>query len=254
MQNNIVKPLDDFFSSKVMLISFISAILASLLVGFLLYILMGSMDSIYGLLPSTVNSYLKVVNDFLKQYIILSFLLEHKFFMWLIHALGYFGIGVVFYYLFFIGYSFIVGVFNAFFMGYLQKRYYQDVELKGMDTISTILFYVKTFIITVIIFVILSPLYIVPVFNIAIFIPIYYFFHKTIIYDASSVINTSKEYRDIKRANKAELKIKTTFCFFITFVPIVGILFYPYYLFVVGHFIFGETRELRYVENFKKLK
>jgi hypothetical protein len=254
MENNVINPLDDFFSSKVMLISFISAIVTIILISFILYIAMGSIDDVWNIFPSVVNDYIHLINSTLEKYGILSFFIEHKILMWLIHIINYMGIGIFFYYLFFILYSFVIGVFNTYFVVFLQKKYYGEVELKGMSSLSTTIFYIKTIAVMLTLFVIFSPLYLIPVLNITIFIPMYYFFHKTIIFDVSSVINSKKELISIKKANRLELKTKTLFCFCISLIPVIGVLMYPYFLFVIGNLLFTETKDLRYVKSFQDIE
>ena len=109
----------------------------------------------------------------------------------------------------------------------------------------------KTIIVTLILFFVLSPTYFIPALNFLIFLPFYYFFHKTIVFDVSSVINNAKEYKKIKKLNWVELKGKTLFCFLITLIPIIGMLVYPFYVIFIGHYIFNETRELRFVDSFR---
>lgn len=243
---------DDFMSPKVILISLLSAFITAVIIFFLLSFILNYSGEITKFIPTVFNDLVKYISEKLESYPITSFLLEHKLIMYLFRYLLYFGVGVVLYYLFFAIYSFVISFFNIFIIRYIQKKHYIDFQLKEMGIFRTITFYIKTVIITLILFLILLPIYLIPVLNILIFLPIYYFFHKSLVFDVSSTINNYKEYKKIKSANWGELKTKTLFCFLLTFIPILGILLYPYYVIYIGHYIIQETIEYRYINEFHK--
>lgn len=246
----MLQAFDDFMSAKVLLVSLISFFITVSIIFSSLYLIFDNVVELKDILPTAFNHAVEWIFQKLENYSFLSFILEHKLVMAGFHILVYFGLGIVLYYLFFTIYAFVISFFNTMLIKYIQKKYYPDIELRGINMISTLVFYVKTIIIALILFIILSPAYIIPAVNILIFLPIYYFFHKTIVFDVSSVINTSKEYRKLKRVNWAELKTKTGFCFVLTLIPIVGIFLYPYYVLYLGHYFMEETKELRYSNDF----
>jgi hypothetical protein len=248
----MLQAFDDFMSPKILFISLLGIIITLGVVFLVLSIVFEYSGKVTGLLPIVFTSIVQDLFEKIDTYPFLSFILEHKLLMSIFHFLLYLGIGVVIYYMFFTIYAFIISFFNTYFIHYIQKRYYVDVKLKGMNILSSLFFYVKTILITLILFIVLLPTYFIPVANILIFLPIYYFFHKTIIFDVSSVINDSREYKIIKRINWSELKAHTGFCFMLTLVPFFGILLFPYYILYLGHYIMQETKELRYVNDFHK--
>jgi len=248
----MLQAFDDFMSPKVLLMSLFSILITISIIFLFLSLAFDYSGEITKLIPTVFNSIVQDVFEKLETYPFLSFILEHKFLMSILHFLVYLGAGVVIYYMFFIIYAFVISFFNIFFIQYIQKKYYTNVELKGINILVLVVFYIKTIIIALVLFIVLSPAYLIPAANTLIFLPIYYFFHKTIVFDVSSVINTSKEYKKIKRANWSELKARTGFCFMLTLVPFFGILLYPYYILYLGHYMMQETKELRYVNDFHR--
>jgi hypothetical protein len=248
----MLKAFDDFMSPKVLAISLISLLITILLIFIIFLTFYDYSGEITKLVPTIFTNAMHTLQKKIETYPFLSFVLEHKLLMIMYRFLIYFGIGIVIYYMFLVTYGFIVSLFNQSLMKYIQKKYYTDIELKGMSFITSVFFYIKTIVITLILFIVISPLYFIPVVNILFFLPFYYFFHKTIVFDVSSVINTFKEYKKIKQANWSELKARTGFCFLLSFIPVLGILLYPYYVLYLGHYIMKETRELRYIDEFRK--
>ena len=249
----MLQAFDDFMSPKVILMSIFSIFITISIIFLLLFFIFDYSGEITELIPTVLSGMVDDVFKMIENYPFLSFMLEHKFLMSMLHLLVYLGVGVVTYYTFFAIYAFVISFFNIFFIRYIQKKYYTNVELKGMNIFSSVIFYIKTIIIALLLFVVLSLAYLIPAVNLLIFLPIYYFFHKTIVFDVSSVINTAKEYKKIKRANWTELKARTGFCFMLTLIPIVGILLYPYYVLYIGHYVIQETKELRYVNDFHRI-
>ena len=246
----MLQAFDDFMSPKVILMSIFSIFITISIIFLLLFFIFDYSGEITELIPTVLSSMVDDVFKKIENYPFLSFMVEHKLLVSMLHLLVYLGVGVVAYYTFFAIYAFVISFFNIFFIQYIQKKYYTNVELKGMNIFSSVIFYIKTIIIALLLFIVLSPAYLIPAVNLLIFLPIYYFFHKTIVFDVSSVINTAKEYKKIKRANWTELKARTGFCFMLTLIPIVGILLYPYYVLYIGHYVIQETKELRYVNDF----
>ncbi len=239
-------------SPKVVFISIVSFLITIAIILFTLPFIFNNIGGIKDIIPEVYNW----VNEILvsiESYPILAFLFEHKIIMILFRYVLYFGFGIVGYYIFFGIYGFVISFFAPMLIKHIQKKYHSEIELKGIGLLPTGFFYIKTIIITIVLFLILSPTYLIPGLNFLIFLPLYYFFHKALVFDVSSVINTSKEYKRIKRANWSELKGYTGLCFLITLVPIIGILAYPYYVIYVGHYILNETGELRHTDAFRSI-
>lgn len=239
-------------SPKVIFISIISFLITIAIILFSATLIFENIGEIKDILPEASKWVDELISN-LEEYSLLAFLLEHKIMMTVFHYIMYFGLGILAYYIFFGVYSIVISFFATILIRHIQKKHYPDVQLKGIGLLPTGFFYIKTIIITVILFIVLLPTYFIPGLNILIFLPIYYFFHKTLVFDISSVINTSSEYKRIKSVNWGELKGYTGLCFLMTLVPIIGILAYPYYIIYVGHYLLKETGELRHTDTFRSI-
>jgi len=247
--------LEDFFTPQILLISIVSIIITSTILFLVGYGIVESASSegtkrlipeLYDWFNESIFSYLDLIPG-------LTFIMEHHITMMILKGIMFFGFTVLIYYVFFGVYGIVIGFFAGAIIRSIQKKHYPDVELKGMGIFSAIPFYIKTIAVTVFLLVLFSPAYLIPALNLLVFIPIYYFFHKTIVFDVGSEINTRREYKKIKTVNSGELKTQTLACFSATLIPIAGILLYPYYVILVGHYMLRETRELRKIEQFSKI-
>ena len=249
----MLRAFDDFLSPKVIALSLLSFLITLFLFTAIFYFLFDYTGEWREMIPSVLTQNIQGFIEIIESYPWLAFVFEHKLMIMLLKYFLYFGFGLFFYYLFFALYSIVISFFNGYFILHLQKKYYLDVELKGIDIVGVVFFYMKTIIITAVLFLVLSPAYFIPVLNILIFVPIYYFFHKTIVFDVSSVVNTGREYRKIKKVNWSDLKSRTVFCFLLTLIPFFGMILYPFYVLYIGHYIMAETKELRYMSDFASL-
>lgn len=254
MQQTQQHSLGDFLSPKIIAISLLSFLITSAILFTLAYLLLENTGSIKELMPELFNMLDRNIFSKLEDAPLMGFLIEHKAIMLLFKGMIFFGLGVVAYYLFFGLYGLIVSLFSGIIIRIIQKKYYPGLTLKGIGITSTLFFYLKTIIITVLLFILFSPTLLIPAVNLLIFMPVYYFFHKMLVFDVSSNINTTKEYRKIRKLKWSELKAHTTFCFLLTLIPVLGILLYPYYVIYTGHYILHETKKLRYEEDFQALK
>lgn len=145
----------------------------------------------------------------------------------------------------------VIGFLTPFVLKELQKRHYVDVELKGHDNIFLALFKVlKWFLAMIAMLILFIPFYFVPVLNVIMFnIPMYYFFHKMLTYDISSNINTKEEYQKIMFLEGNDVRLKTFVLYLLSLVPFAILFGGIFYVILIGHTYFRETRELRASNN-----
>lgn len=239
----------DTFSPKVIAFSFFSLFISASILITTLYFLYDQI-ALTEILPTFFDSIKQIFIEWIGEHPILAFVLEHKVLMFVLHLLIYMGAGVALYYTFFWLYGFIMSFFIPIFMRDIQNRYYPNVKLKRIPIFHTPLFYIKTISVTSLLLLLLAPTYFIPTLNLLIFLPFYYFFHKTLVFDVSSAILTRKEYNELKKRYWGELKSHTLFCFLMTLIPIAGILLYPFYIHYIGHYVMNKVQEIRYVEAF----
>lgn len=141
----------------------------------------------------------------------------------------------------------VIGFLSPLVMKELQKRHYRDVEMTGHSNIvSTLLYVIKWTFVMLLLFILLIPFYFIPLVNIIAFnIPLYYFFHKMLIFDVSSNICTQKEDKQIRYFNKNSLRFKTLGLYLVSLIPFAiffGAIFFIIYL---GHTYFLEVKKIR---------
>jgi len=141
----------------------------------------------------------------------------------------------------------VIGFLTPYILRELQYRHYQDVEMIGHSNLFEGLFLlIKWSFIMLLLFFVLIPLYFIPLLNIvALNYPLYYFFHKVMLYDISSNICTKEEDKKIQYFRSHMLRMKTLGLYFISLIPFAiffGAIFYVIYL---GHTYFLEIKKMR---------
>lgn len=141
----------------------------------------------------------------------------------------------------------IIGFLTPLVLRELRFRHYADIDMIGYSNpLSAVFLALKWAATMVLLFLLLIPFYFIPLLNIvAINIPLYYFFHKMLIFDVSSNICTKEEAKQIAFFNKNNIRIKTLILYLISLVPFAiffGAIFFVIYL---GHTYFLETAKIR---------
>ncbi|QOG11304.1 EI24 domain-containing protein [Arcobacter sp. FWKO B] len=245
MSEVIAKSFKDFLSPRIFMTSISSLGITIFIVLLSLYFAFDGFSAIKNEIMLVFKEGHWLFFEDFKDSFIVDFLIKHAIFSIMLNFLFILGFGLVIYYIFFMIYSFVIGFFSGVVIDDIKQKYYADIELNGLSISATIWFYIKTIFIAVVLFLLLLPFYFIPVLNLLIFLPMYYFFHKTLVYDVSSIINTKDEYKSIIQTNWIGLKIKTFLCFMIALIPIIGIILYPFYIVYISHFIFEQTKLLR---------
>lgn len=185
---------------------------------------------------------------------IIKFLLGHAITSWiasfLIYAIG----GFFTLYLSIVVALLVIGFLTPFVLKELQRRHYPDVEMLGYSNILLAIVHVlKWASIMLLLFILFFPLYFIPLINIIAFnFPLYYFFHKIMLFDVASTITTEEENAQIRYKNATELRFKTLALYAISLIPFAvffGAVFYVVYL---GNTYFTKTRELRKTPEVQK--
>ncbi len=178
---------------------------------------------------------------------IIQFLMTHAITSWIVSFLVY-SIGgfFVLYVSIFVA-VLVIGFLTNPVLRELQQRHYQDVAMLGdSNLVEGIFNMIKWAFIMLLLFLVLIPLYFIPLVNIiALNFPLYYFFHKAITYDIASNICTKEEDKKIKYFNGNAIRMKTLAIYLISLIPFTiffGAIFYVIYL---GHTYFLEARKVR---------
>ncbi|NOQ31105.1 MAG: hypothetical protein GQ570_08295 [Helicobacteraceae bacterium] len=141
----------------------------------------------------------------------------------------------------------VIGFLTPHILGIIQKEHYPQIEFKGFGNIFiSLLYLLKTFIVMILLFLLLTPLYFIPLINMVVInLPFWYFFHKLLIFDVGSTLNTKEEYDQIVYFNSSSLKLKTLSLYLLSLVPFVILFTSVFYIVYIGHSFFNESKKLR---------
>jgi len=180
---------------------------------------------------------------------ILSSMLENDIMRWIIEKVVLLVAGYFIFILAVIIAVTIVGFFTPLIVKKLKSRHYPPFEIRGHGSVlSAILYALKSLLIMVILYIVLIPIYFIPLLNIVAFnLPAYYFFHKMLVYDVGSEINTKKEFMQIKAIVSNQIRVRTLGMYMLTLIPFVGIFFPILFVIYLSHIFINESLELRAV-------
>jgi hypothetical protein len=233
--------LGDTLSPRVLLVSLVSFILTILVFIGAIWLLFGGM----GALTAWITESLQHFEGSIEQSLFLSMVSLIFITKTIVAILFFFTSAMVTYYLFLMVYSVIVGLFAGYFIKEIGSLYYPKVAFMGMGLVSYLWMVFKTLLWTTLMFVLLSPLVFIPLFNFILLVPVFYLFHKLLVLDVSSMVNSTEEYKELKRLYAGQMRGISLVCFALTIIPFLGVVIYPYYVIVMSHFIFRKTEGLR---------
>jgi len=221
----------DLFTAKMLKYSILPFVLSVILLYVVFFMLAGvTLDSLgtmeVNTTSTTIENGVPHTDSFaatLQGTALIQFLLSHAITSWIATFLLYtVGAFLALYLSIFVA-LIIIGFLTPTILKELQRRHYNDVELRGDASIFEFLFLVlKWFVIMVLMFIVFVPLYFIPLVNIIAFnFPLYYFFHKMITYDVSSTICTKDEAMKIKFFHATTLRLKTLALYLISLIPFV---------------------------------
>ena len=233
--------LGDTFSPRVLLVSLVSFLLTLLVFVGIIWLFFGGMGALSLWLSESVQSFEgSLEQSWLFSVVSLIFITKT-----VVSILFFFTSALVVYYLFLMVYSVIVGFFSGYFISEIARNYYPHVALKGIGFVGYVGVMLKSVLITTVLFIILSPLVFIPLLNFLLLLPVFYLFHKLLVLEVSSMVNTSSEYKVLKQHHSGGMRSISLLCFALTFIPFIGVVIYPYYVIVMSHFLLRKTGALR---------
>lgn len=233
--------LGDTLSPRVLLVSLASFVLTIIFFIVAIWFLFGGMGALVEWMTQSLQSFEGTIEQswFLNM-VSLIFITKT-----VVTILVFLTSAMVTYYLFLMVYSVIVGFFAGYFIKEIGLTYYPSVMFRGIGLVSYLWMVIKTLLLTTLMFMLLFPLVFIPLFNFVLLVPVFYLFHKLLVLDVASMINSTEEYRALKRLYAGQLRGISLVCFALTIIPFLGVIIYPYYVIVMSHFIFRKTEELR---------
>jgi len=253
--NTLSLSIKDLFTSRMLKYSFMPFILSMLVMYILFFFIagvgldqLGTMD--VASTQTTIENGIPHTDSFaatLQGTAIIKFLMSSAITSWIASFLVYtIGSFLTLYLSIFIA-IIIIGFLTPMILKEIQKRHYSDVEMIGYSNIFEALFLVfKWAFIMLILFLVLIPIYFIPLLNIVAFnLPLYYFFHKMITYDVASTLCTRDESIRIKFFHASTLRLKTLGLYLISLIPFVVFFASVFYVIYLGHSYFLELRKIR---------
>jgi len=253
--NTLTLSIKDLFKGNMLIYSIVPFILSMLIIYTLFFIVagvgldqLGTMD--ISSTQTTIENGIPHTDSFaatLEGTAIIKFLMSSAITSWIASFLVYtIGSFLALYFSIFIA-LLVIGFLTPLILKELHRRHYQDVEMIGYSNIFEGLFLTLKWIATMLLlFLVLIPIYFVPLLNIVAFnLPLYYFFHKMMTFDVASNICTREEAIKIKFFHASTLRVKTLGLYLLSLIPFVIFFVSVFYVIYLGHSYFLEVRKMR---------
>jgi len=219
----LLKSMKDFLHPKILLYALIPIILAGLILTGLFYLLHTQIEGYFVI----IASYIPFVSAEWIQKISESFLGFFIFYeFWIMIALV------------------LVGLISEKVVDFINNRYYH-LEKKGFgSTTGSIMIALKSNAIFLTLFIITSPLLLIPAVNILLHVLLWMVMLKApMYYDACAFYATKKEYKEIKKKHHNGLRFITLISASLLLVPFVGVLLYVLQLIMYTHFSLSKLKK-----------
>ena len=247
--------IKDFFTPKMLKYALLPFIITLVLMYVLFFVLAGAGIEHLGSLDvetsqTTIENgvpHTETLSAKLEGLAIVEFLMSYAITSWIVTFFLYAVGGFLTLYLSIFVALLVIGFLTPFVLKELHKRHYSELEMIGFSNIFEALFLaIKWAAIMLLLFVLLIPLYFIPLINIlALNFPLYYFFHKMMLYDVGSTISSREEFSLLKYTKANAFRLKTLALYLVSLVPFViffGAIFFVIYL---GHSYFLEVQKVR---------
>jgi len=131
----------------------------------------------------------------------------------------------------------VIGFLTPLILKEVHKRHYSHLTLHGHgDLISPLWVLIKSSLMMVILFIVLIPVYFIPVLNmIAFALPLYYFFHKLLNYDVASTLLSEEEFKEIYKSESTSFRLRTLFLYIVSMIPFITLFTAVFYIIYLGH-------------------
>ena len=248
----ILKSIKDFFTSSMLKIALVPLIVTMIILYMLFFTAADfGISSLQEIAQASQNGQEVVIDEnapfyFVWMTYLIVLLFKYSFTSWIAGFLFY-TIGTVIVLQASVILSIIViGFLTPMILGILHKRYYSHLTLHGHGSLLSPLWVMaKSAIVMIILFIVLIPVYFVPVLNVIAFsLPLYYFFHKLLNFDVSSTILSKQEYKEIYKKEGNSFRLRTLFLYFISMFPFATLFTAVYYIIYLGHAYFIKLDEL----------
>ncbi len=222
----ILKSLKDFIHPKIFFYALIPILMAATILSGLFYLLHTQIEGYF----ITLASYIPFVSAEWVQKISESFLGLFIFYeFWIMLAL------------------ILVGLISDKVVDFINEKYYQ-LEKVGFGTMyGSIFSALKSNAIFVLLFILTSPLLLIPGLNILLHLLLWMVMLKEpMYYDACAFYATKEEYKGIKQRYKKGLRFITLLSASLLFIPFLGVFLYILQLIIYTHFSLSKLQQLKH--------
>ncbi|WP_345986343.1 EI24 domain-containing protein [Sulfurimonas sp. HSL-1656] len=177
---------------------------------------------------------------------ILRFLMEHTVTSWLVSFIV-FTVGgfITFIFAMFIA-LIIIGFLTPYIVKEIHRRHYSHLPLEHHGSILGILLAsLKHVVIMLLLFLVLTPFYFVPLLNLVAFnLPFYYLFHKLYLLDVASETTTKERFKLIMAFHGGQVRMTTLGLYLLSLVPFAAYITPVFNVIVLTHSMFRKTVEV----------
>ena len=253
----IVKSIRDFFTSQMLRIALIPLIVTMVILYMLFFAAADfGITALQEIAEHSQNGEEVIIDENAPFYFVwatylIVFLFKYSFTSWIAGFLFY-TIGTVIVLQVSVILSIIViGFLTPMILKILHKRYYSHLTLNGHGSMLSPLWVLfKSFLMMILLFILLVPVYFVPILNfIAFSFPFYYFFHKLLNFDVSSTLLSKEEYKVIYKKEATGFRLRTLFLYMISMIPFATLFTAVYYIIYLGHSYFLKLEKLQSSET-----
>jgi len=177
---------------------------------------------------------------------ILTFLMSHSLTSWLVSFFIFTIGGMMVFVVAIFAAIFIIGFLTPGIIREIHRRHYAHLPLQSHGNIITTIFHAMRYIfVTLLLLIVLTPLYFIPIINIVAFnIPFYYLFHKFYMLDVSTTVMLKEEYKKMMFFNGNKIRLTTLLLYGLSMIPFAALITPVFNVIVLGHTLF-RSRQLQ---------
>ncbi|MFV7791058.1 EI24 domain-containing protein [Aliarcobacter lanthieri] len=253
----ILKSVKDFFNSRMLKIALIPLIV-SMIILYLIFFGMASfgIETLRTIAQTAQEGGEVIIDESSPFYTVwftyfIVFLFKYSITSWLAGILFY-TIGTIFvFHISVILTLFIIGFLTPMIVDNLHKKDYAYLKLKPFGNVTNaIINAFKSVFVMILLYILFIPLYFIPIINIiALYLPLYYFFHKLLNFDVGSTILSKDEYKKIYIDNSSSFRFRTLALYFLSTVPFITLFVAVFYVIYLSNAYFMELIKLRKEEE-----
>lgn len=249
----IIRSIKDFFTKPILKIALLPLIFSMIIMYVLFFIAADfGFDSLQVVIEQSQNGEQVILDEqapfyFVWMTYLIVFLFKYSITTWLVGFLFY-TIGSIFIMMFSVFLTLIIiGFLTPMILRILHKRHYSHIEIHGHGTIIAPLWVLlKSGIVMILLFILLIPLYFIPLINIIAFnLPFYYLFHKLLNFDVASTLLDDSEYKEIYEKDSLGFRLRTVLLYMISMVPFITLFTAVFYIVYLGHAYYSKLEMLR---------